>query len=105
MLTCNTITVTSKRNEKGKKKAKSSDHSSDLVEQLVSFQKAYKMATKEIKGIAYFFKKKAKKTNMRLSLFSKLKEVEGYSKDEIIMVGQYISKDSYKVDYFFTFPK
>ena len=76
-----------------------------MVAQLVSFRKAYQEATEEIKGIAYFFKKKAKKTNMRLSLFSKLKEVEGYSKDELIMVGQYISKDSYNVDYLFALPQ
>ena len=49
--TCNTAAATSKRNQTGKKKAKSSDHSSDLVEQLVGLQKAYKEATEEIKGI------------------------------------------------------
>ena len=60
---------------------------------------------KRNKGMAFFFKKKAEKTDMRLFLFSKLKEVKGYSRDKLIMVGQYISKDSYKVDYFFALPK
>ena len=103
--TCNTAVVTSKRNRTGKKMAKSFDHSSDLVEQLIGFQKAYQEATEEIKGIASFFKKEAEGTDRRLSLFSERKEVERYSKDELIMVGQYISKDSYKVDYFFALPK
>ena len=49
-------------------------------------------------------KSKAEETDMRFSLFSKLKEVEGYSRDEFIIVGQYISKDSYKVDHFFALP-
>ena len=35
--TCNIVVATSKRNHTGKKKAKSFDHSSDLVEQLVGF--------------------------------------------------------------------
>ena len=76
-----------------------------MVEQLFNFQKAYEEATQEIKGITSFFKNEAKGINMRLSLFSDLKEVKGYSWDEHIMVGKYISKDSYKVDYFFTLPK
>ena len=38
-------------------------------------------------------------------MFLKLKEIEGYFKDEFIMVGQYISKDSYMVDYFFALPQ
>ena len=38
-------------------------------------------------------------------MFSELKEVEGYFRDELIMVEQYISKDNYKVDYFFALPQ
>ena len=41
---------------------------------------------------------------MKLSLFLELKEVKGYSKDELIIVGQYISNDIYNVDYFFALP-
>ena len=39
--TCNIAIATSKRNQTSKKKVKSSDGTSNLVEQLVGFQKAY----------------------------------------------------------------
>ena len=77
-----------------------------MVEQLIGFQKAYQEAIEEIKDIASFFKKEVEKTDRKLFfLFSELKEVKGYSRDELIMVGQYIRKDSYKVDYFFVLLK
>ena len=41
---------------------------------------------------------------MRLGLFSALEEIERFSIDEIIKVGEYISKDAHKVDYFFALP-
>ena len=66
--TYNTI-ATSKTIHPRKKKAKSSDGTSDLVEQLVSFQKTYQEATQEIKDITSFFKKKAEGIDRRLALF------------------------------------
>ena len=66
--TYNTI-ATSKTIHPRKKKAKSSDGTSDLVEQLVSFQKTYQEATQEIKDITSFFKKEAEGIDRRLALF------------------------------------
>ena len=43
--TCDTIVATSKRIQTNKKKAKSSSGTSDLVEQLVNFQKVFQEAT------------------------------------------------------------
>ena len=65
----------------------------------MAFRKHIKRLQKKSK------KKEVEETDRRLSLFSELKEVKGYSRDKLIMVGQYISKDSYKVDYFFALPK
>ena len=50
-------------------------------------------------------RKEVEGTDSRIFLFSELKEVEGYSDDKLIMVGEYISKDSYKMDYFFALRK
>ena len=69
------------------------------------FKKTYQEAIQEIKGIDSFSRKKLKRIDRRLALFLELKEVEGYSNDELILVGKYISKDSYKVNYFFDLPK
>ena len=67
--TCNTAAATSRRNETSKKKTKSSNGTGELVEQLFNFQKVYEEATQEIKGIAFFVKKEAEGTDMRLFFF------------------------------------
>ena len=84
--TCNTTTALSIRAQTNKK-AKSSYRISKLVEQLGSFGTAYQKATQEIRGTTSFFKKEAKGTDRRFAL----RNVEKYSRDEILIIEKYIS--------------
>ncbi|XVF86513.1 hypothetical protein PTKIN_Ptkin18bG0046900 [Pterospermum kingtungense] len=78
--------------------ARSSDGTDQLVEHLADIKNIYQDSMQEMMT---FFRKEYKEIDTRLSLPQVLEELEGFSVDEIIKVGTYMSKDPTKVDYFF----
>ncbi|XVF83852.1 hypothetical protein PTKIN_Ptkin16aG0526600 [Pterospermum kingtungense] len=80
------------------KRARSSDGTDELVEQLAGIKNIYQDSMQEMMT---FFRKEYEGIDRRLGLPQVLEELEGFSVDEIIKVGAYMSKDPTKVDYFF----
>ncbi|XVF64658.1 hypothetical protein PTKIN_Ptkin09bG0185600 [Pterospermum kingtungense] len=96
---------TRKTQTSSKKKAKSVDGTQQLLHHLINFQSAYQEVTSEMKGIDAFFNKKVDANERRLALFEELKKIEGFFREELLLVGQFMIKDNYKVDYFFSLPR
>ncbi|XVF53717.1 hypothetical protein PTKIN_Ptkin05aG0120900 [Pterospermum kingtungense] len=87
------------------KRARSSDGTYELVQQLADFRATCKETFQEIKGIASFFKKEADGADRMFALPAALDEIIGFFEDELTKVGTYISKDQRRVDFFFALPK
>ncbi|XWS41238.1 hypothetical protein CRYUN_Cryun17cG0063900 [Craigia yunnanensis] len=102
--TCQSATVgLTKRAVTSKKRSRCIDVLTDFVEEIGKFVTAYQEAMKEIKGIASFFKKEAEGIDRRMMLFTEIMQLEGFSPQEML-AGDYIIKDAYKIDFFFTLP-
>ena len=64
-----------------------------------------KEVNEELKGISSYFKDQAENNHRKMKIFDEIMELSGFSKQEIIDVGEYILKDTNKVDTFFALPK
>ncbi|KAK9005323.1 hypothetical protein V6N11_042763 [Hibiscus sabdariffa] len=77
--------TTMKKDVSSKKRSRSEDGLSALVEEIGKFGAAYRETTQEIKSIAAFFKKEAEGNDRRMSIFTEIMEIEGFSKDECLL--------------------
>ncbi|XVF86618.1 hypothetical protein PTKIN_Ptkin18bG0056800 [Pterospermum kingtungense] len=75
------------------KRARSSDGTDELVEQLAGIKNIYQDSMQEMMT---FFRKEYEGIDRTLGLPEVLEELEGFSIDEIIKVGAYMSKDPTK---------
>ena len=64
-----------------------------------------KEVNEELNGISSYFKDQAENNHRKMKIFDEIMELSGFSKQEIIDVGEYILKDTNKVDTFFALPK
>ncbi|XVF74950.1 hypothetical protein PTKIN_Ptkin13bG0150700 [Pterospermum kingtungense] len=102
---CHTSTTPiSARAELRRKRSRSSDGFSELVDQIKMFEAAYKKTAEEINGIATFFKQETDASEKRVKIFSEIMHLEGFTKDELLTVEEYISKEKHKVDFFIALP-
>ncbi|XVF72674.1 hypothetical protein PTKIN_Ptkin12aG0139000 [Pterospermum kingtungense] len=101
--TCN-MPAGKKNASTSRKKAKSSLGTNDVVDHLVNFQAAYQETTNEMKSISSYVKKEVEKNERKMALFDEWKTVQGFSREELISVGQELMKDTYKMDAFFFMP-
>ncbi|XVF43696.1 hypothetical protein PTKIN_Ptkin02bG0061400 [Pterospermum kingtungense] len=88
------------RRTRSRKRARSFDGTNDLlVEEFGKFNTTY---VENMQEIRLFYKKRVEGTERRFALPAALEELEQYfSIDELVKVGAYISRNIYKVDYFF----
>ncbi|KAK8558885.1 hypothetical protein V6N12_042177 [Hibiscus sabdariffa] len=103
--TYDTAVTTMKKDVSSKKRSRSEDGLSSLVEEIGKFGAAYRETTHEIKSIAAFFKKEAEGNDRRMSILTEIMEIEGFSKDKMLAAGEYICKDAHKLDFFSSLPK
>ena len=99
---------TSQPNKKpitSKKRRKTDDALNDFVVEIQEYVVAVKEANEELKGISSYFKDQAESNHRKMKIFDEIMELSGFSEQEIIDVGEYILKDTNKVDTFFAFPK
>ncbi|XVF86106.1 hypothetical protein PTKIN_Ptkin18bG0014500 [Pterospermum kingtungense] len=88
----------------GKKKAKTAYGNNPLVHHVLRFQTAYEKTTEQIAGIASFFIKETEVSDRRQALFNELKKLDGFSRKEMLIAGEYMVRNTYKIDYFFSLP-
>ncbi|XVF65852.1 hypothetical protein PTKIN_Ptkin09bG0284300 [Pterospermum kingtungense] len=88
----------------GKKKVKTSEGNNPRVNHVVRFHDAYEKTAEQFKGIASFFIKEMEATDRRHALFDELKKLEGFSREELLIVGEFMVRNAYKIDYFFSLP-
>ncbi|XVF84271.1 hypothetical protein PTKIN_Ptkin17bG0019800 [Pterospermum kingtungense] len=87
-----------------KKKAKTAYGNNPLDHHVLRFQTAYEKTTEHIAGIASFFIKEMEASDKRQSLFNELKKLDGFSRKEMLIAGEYMVRNAYKIDYFFSLP-
>ncbi|GMJ04758.1 hypothetical protein HRI_004144900 [Hibiscus trionum] len=93
--------TTMKRDVSSKKRRRSDDGLSDLVEEMGKIGAAYQ---KTAESIAAFFKIEAD-NDQRMSIFEEIIKIENLSKNDMLAAGDYISKEAHKVDFFFSLPQ
>ncbi|XP_039042532.1 uncharacterized protein At2g29880-like [Hibiscus syriacus] len=79
-----------------KKRSRSDDGLTELVQEISKFGAAYRETAKEIKDITALLKKEAEGNDRRMSIFTEIMKIEGLSTDEMLTAGEYISKDEHK---------
>ncbi|XP_039020997.1 uncharacterized protein LOC120153044 [Hibiscus syriacus] len=79
-----------------KKRSRSDDGLTELVQEISKFGVAYRETTKEIKDITALLKNKAEGNDRRMSIFIEIMKIEGMSTDEMLTAEEYISKDAHK---------
>ncbi|KAK8555173.1 hypothetical protein V6N12_009327 [Hibiscus sabdariffa] len=94
-----------KKDVSSKKRSRSEDGLSALVEEIDKFGATYQETTQEIKSIMAFFKNEAEGNDRRMSIFTEIMEIEGLSKDKMLVAEEYICKDARTVDFYFSLPK
>ena len=100
-------TSTSQPNKKpitSKKKRKTDDTLNDFVGEIHEYVAAVKAANEELQRISSYFKDQVESNCRNMKIFDEIMELS-FSEQEIIDVGNYILKDTNKVDTFFALPK
>ncbi|XP_044473190.1 uncharacterized protein At2g29880-like [Mangifera indica] len=87
-----------------KKRKRNDEGFSRLVEEISKFGKSYKTIQQEIHEITTYFKKEVEGKNRRMNLFNALLELDGFSRQELLNVGEHIIKKEHKIDFFFELP-
>ena len=99
---------TSQPNKKpitSKKRKKTDDALNDFVVEIHEYVVAVKEVNEELKRISFYFKDQIESNHRKMKIFDEIMELSGFSEQEIIDVGEYILKDTNKVDTFFALPK
>ncbi|KAE8702170.1 putative Nuclear factor kappa-B-binding protein [Hibiscus syriacus] len=79
-----------------KKRSRSDDGLTELVQEISKFGAAYRETAKEIKDITALLKKEVEGNDQRISIFTEIMKIEGMSTNEILTIGEYINKDAHK---------
>ena len=95
----------SKKPITSKKRGKADDTLNDFVGEIHEYVAVVKEVNEELKGISSYFKDQAKSNHRKMKIFDEIMELPGFSEQEIIDVGEYILKDTMKVDTYFALPK
>lgn len=99
-----TSSVPNKKNS-GKKRSRSNDGLMEsLIDELASFGRIYEGTRENVRRIANYFEKRAEGDERRMKLFGEIMEIEDLSSNDMLTAGEVISKDSHKIDFFFTLP-
>ncbi|XP_039048790.1 uncharacterized protein LOC120189636 [Hibiscus syriacus] len=79
-----------------KKRSRSDDGLTELVQEISKFGATYRETAKEIKDITALLKKETEGNDRRMSIFTEIMKIEGLSTDEMLTAGEYMSKDAHK---------
>ncbi|OMP01342.1 hypothetical protein COLO4_11952 [Corchorus olitorius] len=103
--TCNAAPPPTRRPEPTKKRSRSDDGLTELMESIKDYVGAYRECTQKISGISNYFEKEAAGGDRRLAIFEEILKTGGFTNQQVIEAKKMILKDAHKVEAFFGLPQ